>query len=235
MADTVAAMRRWAPLLAALLLVAGCSETVGGRSQPSKLTPLPSPPSRSSTTMSPSVPVPTAAPEPGAPVAGVAAWIAAGTPADIAPFHTATRDGTETNLRDDVAFTTPSGKTRCATLSRYVPSLMCLVELKNPPPKPSEVEIHWAGGWVEFDGRSLAVGSFHGDPGPFANGDGPQLAYGQTLKFGEYQCRSDQAGLYCTTDAHESAVRYSDSGIEPFGCLRPVTPPPPDIGLQFSC
>lgn len=233
MADTVAAMRRWAPVLAALVLVAGCSDTVGGQSRPTKLTPLPSPPSRSTTTGS--VPVPTVAPDPGAPVAEVAAWIAAGTAADAGPFHTATRDGTSTDLGDDISFTTPSGKTRCATMWNYSKALMCLVELKDPPPKPPDVEIHWAGGWVDFDGRSLSVGGFHGDPGPFASGDGPQLPYGQSLKFGEYQCRSDQAGLYCTTDARESAVRYSDAGIEPFGCLAPVTPPPPDIGLQFSC
>ena len=41
-------------------------------------------------------------------------------------------------------------------------------------------------------------------------------------------------GRVITTDAHESAARYSDAGIEPFGCLDPVTPPA-DIGLQFSC
>ena len=215
------------------MLVAGCSETTGGQPQPSKLTPLPGPPSKSSMTTA-SVPVPTAAPDPGAPIAGVAAWIAAGQPADAGPFHTATRDGTSTDLGDNIAFITPSGKTRCATYSSFTPALMCLVELKNPPPKPTDVEIHWAGGWVDFDGRSLSVGSFHGDAGPFTNGDGPQLPYGQSLKFGEYQCRSDQAGLYCTTDKHESAVRYSDAGIEPFGCLKSV-PPPEDVGLQFSC
>lgn len=226
-------MRRWAALLAALVLVAGCSETVGGQPQPSKLTPLPSPPSKSSATSS-SAPVPTAAPAPGAPIGDVTAWIAAGKPADTAGFHTATRDGTKTDLGDDIAFTTPSGKTRCATLMRYTPALMCLVELKSPPPKPEGLEIHWAGGWVDFDGQSLSVGSPHGDPGPFTSGDGPQLPYGKSLKFGEYQCRSDQVGLYCTTEAHESAALYSDAGIEPFGCLKSV-PPPEDVGLQFSC
>jgi len=164
----------------------------------------------------------------------VTAWIAAGEPADASAFHTASRDASDTDLGDDIAFTTPSGKTRCATMSSYTNALMCVVELKNPPPKPADLETHWAGGWVDFDGRSLSVGSPHGDPGPFANGDGPQLPYGQSLKFGEYQCRSDEAGLYCTTDAHESAARYSDAGIEAFGCLKSV-PAPADIGIQFSC
>ena len=172
---------------------------------------------------------------PGAPIADVIAWIAAGEPADVAGFHTATRDGTPTDLGNDVAFTTPSGKTTCATMSSYSSELMCLVQLKNPPPRPTGMEIHWAGGWVDFDGASLSVGSFHGDPGPFANGDGPQLPYGKTLKFGDYQCRTDQVGLYCVNYAHQSAARYSDAGIEPFGCLKPAAPPPDEVGLKFSC
>ena len=226
-------MRSWAAMLAALVLVAGCSETIEGQSQPAKLTPLPSSPSKSTTTTT-SAPVPTVAPEPGAPIADVTAWIAAGEPADEAAFHTATRDGTETQLGDDVAFTMPSGKTKCTTDAKFTGALMCLVQLKNPPPKPPDFPTAWVGGWVDFDGKTLSVGSPHGDPGPFVNGDGPKLPYGSTLKFGEYQCRSDEVGLYCTTNAHESAARYSDAGIEPFGCLEAV-PPPPDIGLQFSC
>jgi hypothetical protein len=226
-------MRSWAPMLAALVLVAGCSKTVGGQSQPTRLTPLPGPPSTS--TITASVPVLTSAPDPGAPIAEVAGWIAAGEPADAAAFHTATRDGAATDLGDDVAFVTPSGKTRCATYAKFTGALMCLVELKNPPPKPPDFATEWVAGWVDFDGKTLSVGSPHGDPGPFTSGDGPQLPYGSTLKFGDYQCRSDQVGLYCTSNSHESAARYSDAGIEPFGCLQPVTPPPADIGLKFSC
>lgn len=227
-------MRSWAAMLSALVLVAGCSETVGGQSRPTKLTPLPSPPSKSSTnSTSTSVPR-TAPPAPGAPIADVIAWVAAGEPVDVAAFHMATRDGTTTDLGDDVAFTTPSGKIRCSTMLSYTNALMCLADLKNPPPRPAGAEIHWAGGWVDFDGKSLSVGSFHGDPGPFVNGDGPQLPYGKTLKFGDYQCRTDQVGLYCANGAHQSAARYSDSGIEPFGCLKAV-PPPADIGLRFNC
>ena len=194
-------MRCWAAAVSALMLVAGCSQTVGGQSQPTKLTPMSSLPSRSSS--STTTPAPTAAPNPGAPIADVIAWIAAGEPADVAGFHTATRDGTATDLGDDVAFTTPSGKTTCATMSSYSSELMCLVQLKNPPPRPTGMEIHWpeVGGFR----RCVAVsGSFHGDPGPFANGDGPQLPYGKTLKFSDYQCRTDQVGLYCVNYAHQS-------------------------------
>src|ERR1700747_1533355 len=111
---------------------------------------------------------------------------------------------------------------------------MCMGNLKTPPPKPAGLELHWAGGWVDFDGQSLSVGSIHGDPGPFTNGNGPQLPYGKALKFGDYRCRTDQIGLYCANDAHQSAARYSDAGIEPFGCLTSV-PPPADIGIKFSC
>jgi hypothetical protein len=225
-------LRCWAAMLCTLALVAGCSEKVGGQSQPTKLTPLPSPPSRSSS--STSVPPPAEPPRPGAPIGAVTAWIAAGDPVDVAGYHTANRDGTSVELGDDVAFTTPSGKTRCATMLSYTKALMCLVQLKNPPPEPPGLEMHWAGGWVDFDGQTLSVGSIHGDPGPFANGDGSQLPYGKTLKFGGYQCRTDQVGLYCTTDSQQSAARYSDAGIEPFGCLKSV-PPPADIGIKFSC
>jgi hypothetical protein len=165
----------------------------------------------------------------------VIAWIAAGEPVDIATYHTATRDGTETQLGDDVAFITPSGKTTCMTDSKYGGgALACLVKLVNPPPRPAAVEMEWVGGWVDFDGQSLSVGSVHGDPGRFVNGDGPQLPYGKSLKFSDYQCRSDQVGLYCADLAHQSAARFNDAGIEPFGCLKRVTPPE-DIGLKFSC
>lgn len=227
-------MRRWAAMLSAVILVAGCSETVGGQSQPTKLTPLPSPPSQSPST-SPSAPAPTTAPSPGAPIPGVTAWIQAGEPADAAAFHTATRDGTTTELGEDVAFTTPSGKTTCMTDSKHAGgALACLVKFINPPPRPPDFPTEWVGDWVDYDGGSVSVGSPHGDPGRFVNGDGPPLPYGQTLRFGDYQCRSDQVGLYCANDAHQSAARFSDAGVEVFGCLKSVTPPA-DIGLKFSC
>jgi hypothetical protein len=34
------------------------------------------------------------------------------------------------------------------------------------------------GGWVDFDGSSVQVGSIHGDPGRFTAGEGPSLAFG---------------------------------------------------------
>jgi hypothetical protein len=212
-------------MLTAVLLVAGCSETVGGTAQPVKTNAPPT-----ATTVN----ALTAPPAPGAPIGDVVAWIAAGAPADEAGYHTANRDGTETNLGDDVALSTPSGKTKCATVSGYSNALMCLVDLKNPPPRPADFPTHWQDNWVDFDGRSVTVGSPHGDPGPFANGYGPPLPYGQTLKTVGYQCRSDELGLYCTDTAQQSAVKLSDAGVEPFGCLKSV-PAPPDIGLKFSC
>ncbi|HXR41195.1 MAG TPA: hypothetical protein VN738_02240 [Acidothermaceae bacterium] len=224
-------MRYWAAIASALLLVAGCSDTVGGQSEPTKLTPISSSPHPTSSS---TAPAPANPPAPGAPIADVLAWIAAGEAVDVAAYHTATRDGTETQLGDDVAFITPSGKTRCSTMVSYSEELMCMVDLKNPPPRPADAQTHWAGGWVDFDGTSLSVGGLHGDPGPFVNGDGPQLPYGKSLKFFDYQCRVDQVGLYCADLVHQSAARYSDAGIEPFGCLKSV-PPPPDIGIKFSC
>jgi hypothetical protein len=168
-------------------------------------------------------------------VADVIAWIEAGQTADSADFHVATRDGETTQLGEAVAFVTPSGKTKCMTDPRYREgALACLVDLVNPPPRPDDGYGEWKGGWVDFEGKSLAVGSVHGDPGPFTAGTGMQLPYGQALAFGDYRCRTDPVGLYCANLAENTAVKYSDAGIEPFGCLQPVTAPPL-IGKMFSC
>ncbi len=166
-----------------------------------------------------------------APIGDVVAWIEAASPADPGTYHAATRDGQTTQLGDDVAFTTPSGKTQCMTDSG---PLACLVDLTNPPPRPADAYGEWKGGWVDFDGTSMAVGSAHGDPGRFAAGTGPELPYGQSLAFGDYRCRSDQSGLFCVNYAHQSAAKLSDAGVEPFGCLQPATAPP-QIGEMYSC
>ncbi|MCW2686767.1 MAG: hypothetical protein JWR37_1657, partial [Mycobacterium sp.] len=174
-------------------------------------------------------------PPPDTPIAGVIAWIEAGTPVDAAGFHSATRDGATTQLGDDVAFTTPSGKTTCMTDAKHSGgALACLVQLADPPPRPQDAYGEWIGGWVDFDGSTIEVGSVHGDPGRFSDGDGPQLAYGDSLSFGDYRCRTDPVGLYCVNYAHQSAVRFSDAGIAPYACAKQVTPPA-DIGVKFVC
>ena len=165
----------------------------------------------------------------------VIAWVEAGAPADPAQFHTATRGGATTDLGQDVAFVTPSRKTNCMTDAKYsAGALACLVDLTNPPPQPEDAYGQWKGGWVDFGGDSVQVGSVHGDPGRFSAGTGPELPYGQSLAFGDYRCRSDQAGLVCVNYAHQSAARFSDGGVQTFGCLHPATAPP-QIGEMFSC
>jgi hypothetical protein len=225
-------MRRWAVVLSAMTLLVGCSHTVGGQAQPSKFTPPSSSSAPSITTSSTSAP-PVPAPADGSPIGDVIAWVTAGTPATDPGFHSATRDGTTTSLGDDMAFTTPAGSTRCMTDSS-TGALACIVRLKEPPPRPPDIEGEWVGGWVDYQGAALNVGSVHGDPGPFVTGDGPLLPYGQTLKFLDYQCRSDQAWLYCVNTAAQSGVRMSDAGVEPLGCLKPA-PAPPDVWRVFSC
>jgi len=225
---------RIAMLLAMLLLVAACSQSTAGRAERGE----PSLSAPSTTTarapISPTT-VPPEAPADGAPIAEVIGWIESGKPADAAGYHSATRDGTTTQLGDDVAFTTPSGKTICMTDSRdRAGVLSCLVNLTNPPPRPADAYGEWKGGWVDFDGPSIEVGSIHGDPGPFTNGDGAQLPYGQALAFGDFRCRADPVGLFCVNYAHQSAARFSDAGIDVFGCLQKATPPA-DIGEKFSC
>jgi hypothetical protein len=225
---------RVAGLIAVSLLVVACSQSPGGQGE--RITPIPPETARSSaTTTPPTSAKPTGPPRPGAPVGDVIAWIEAGDVADSAGYHVATRDGATTDLEEDVAFTTPSGKTNCMTDSRYSGgALACLVDLIDPPPRPDDAYGEWKGGWVDYDGNSVSVGSVHGDPGRFTAGSGPELPYGQVLAFGDYRCRADAAGLFCADVAHQSAVKYSDEGIEPFGCLQPITAPP-QIGEMFSC
>jgi len=229
---------RIAVLAAALLVIAGCSATP--TSQPS-MTPIPpktttgSPPSPtetvSKTTVTSAVPSPV--PSGATPIESVISWVGAGTAADISGFHSATRDGVTTQLGDDVAFVTPSGTTKCMTQAKSDGALACLVDLHDPPAQPQDSYGQWIGGWVDFTGATLEIGSSHADPGPFSAGDGAKLAYGSSLRFGDYQCRADPAGLFCVNFAHLSGAKFADSGVEPLGCLRMVSQP--ELGLKFSC
>ena len=214
---------RIAVLVAASLLVAGCSHTVGGHSE------------QTQTTLGSKPPAASAAPVAGAAISDVIAWIEAAHPADPGRYHTATRDGASTQLGSDIALTATGGKVSCMTDSKHTGgAVACLVQLTNPPPRPDTAYGEWKGGWVDFDGTNLQVGSARADPGPFINGNGPELANGDSLSFGDYRCRADQAGLFCVNYAHQSAVRFATAGIQPFGCLRSV-PPPDGVGTAFSC
>ena len=224
-------------MIAASVLVAGCSHGVGGEAQKSQpsLSARPSTTRSATPTTSPPPSAPKQAPGPGAPIADVIAWIQAGSPADPGAYRVATRSGETTQLGDDVAFITPSTKANCMTDSKFSGGdLACLLKLTNPPPPPADVYGQWKGNWVDYDGKSIRIGSVHGDPGRFSAGSGPELPYGQALAFGDYRCRSDPAGLFCVNYAHQSAARFSDSGVEPFGCLKPMAPYP-QIGEMFGC
>src|SRR6516165_9640137 len=228
---------RIAALVAVPLLVAGCSHTVGNNSGQSQAT-TQTPAGTSTTTTGPSgskPPAPSTEPDAGAPISDVIAWIEAGHPADPGRYHSATRDAATTALGTDIALTTQRGKVSCMTDSKHTGgALACLVDLANPPPRPDTAYGEWKGGWVDFDGRNLQVGSAHADPGPFINGNGPELANGDSLSFGDYRCRADQSGLFCVNYAHQSAVRFATAGIQPFGCLKSA-PPPDGVGSAFSC
>jgi hypothetical protein len=134
-----------------------------------------------------------------------------------------------------VAFSASDSRTRCTTDSKHTGgALACLVELTNPPPRPDTAYGEWKGGWVDFDGTNLGVGAARADPGPFLNGTGTELANGDSLSFGDYRCRADQAGLFCVNYAHQSGVRFGAAGVDPYGCLRSV-PPPEGVGIAFNC
>ena len=228
---------RIAVLIAASVLVAGCAQGVDRGAEQTE--PSVSAPTRTTTstprTTTPTSTTPAKAPEPGAEIGEVIEFIESGDPTDANQFHTATRGGTATQLGDDVAFTTPSGKSQCMTDSKnFGGALACLVDLTVPPLQPPDVYGQWKGGWVDFAGPSIEIGSAHGDPGRFVSGTGPELPYGEAIAFGDYRCRSDPAGLYCVNYAHQSAARFSDAGIVPFGCLQKV-PPPAGVGEKYSC
>jgi hypothetical protein len=233
-------MRTLLPI-AALLLVAGCSgagvDTAEQSASPSSNAPASSttPPKTTVTTT-----VATAPPANGAPVAAVIGWIEAGKPADLAAFHSARRENGITQLDKGVAFTTPSGKTTCMTGMTPLDEgqLACLAQLIDGPAKPENAgpDGQWIPGWIDYPGDTLTVGGIHGDPGQFSLGRGPDLPYGQRLRFGDYQCRVDQIGLFCVNYAHQSAARIDDAGVVPFGCLRKIDPPAEDlVGLKFGC
>ena len=146
-----------------------------------------------------------------------------------------TRDGVTTQLGNDIAFTARGRQVACTTDSKHTGgALACLVDADQSPARPETAYGEWKGGWVDFDGTNLQIGAARGDPGPFVNGNGPELANGDSLSFDDYRCRADQAGLFCVNYAHQSAVRFSSAGIEQFGCLRSV-PPPDGVGIAFSC
>lgn len=229
---------RIAGLIAVSVLVAGCSQSVGGDAEPSD------PPSSSAqaapTSAAPAAPRPSAAaPPPGAPINDVIAWVEQASPADPGDHHVAFRDGVSTRLGDDVAFTVPSGapndSTQCMTDTQYQDGvLVCLTDLDSPAPRPQGAEGMWKPGWIEYAGADLQIGALHGDPGPFVNGIGPELAPGQALAFGDFRCRSDATGLVCVNYAHRSAASIGAAGVVPYGCLQSVTPPV-GVGEMFSC
>ena len=152
---------RIAVLIAASVLVGGCSQGLGGDAEKAEPS-LPAPPSTTSTprATSPTSTTPAKPPEESAPVADVIAFIEAGRPADVANYHSANREGTTTQLGEDVAFTTPSGKSNCMTDSKnFGGALACLVEFADPPPQPPDAYGEWKAGWVDFAGPSIEIGS----------------------------------------------------------------------------
>lgn len=216
---------------ASALLAAGCSGD-SGQARHTQLTPIT--PSRTATTTSATSTTPSAAPAAGVPIAEVIKWVAAAGPVDAAQYHVALRPGSTVQLGDDVAFTTPSGTTCMTDAKHGTPGLACLVGLTDPPPQPPDIYGVWKGGWVDFDGAGVQVGSAHGDPGRFSNGQGPELPYDRSLSFGDYRCRTDETALFCVNYAHQSAVRFSAGGIDTFACARQLTPPA-GIGVQYVC
>ncbi|KWX66772.1 hypothetical protein [Mycobacterium sp. NAZ190054] len=232
-------MRTAAALIAVSVLVAACSQSVGGEPEPSRPASAAPPGTTSTAPATPSgTPHRSAAPAPDASIGEVIRWIEQGSPADPAGFQVAFRDGVTTRLGDDIAFTAASGapldSTQCVTDAAAGGAMTCLLELTAPPPRPAQAEGMWKPGWVTFTGTELSVGALRGDPGPFINGPGAELPAGQSLAFGDNRCRSDVSALFCVNYAHRSAVRLAADGVVAFGCLAEVTPPP-ESATAYRC
>lgn len=231
-------------ILATSALVAGCSSVPASKPGPTELTPITPSRTAGSTTTSPSPsrssnstptkPSSANAPAAGEPIDAAISWVEAAPPVDDADFRVALRGGTTTPLGEDTAFVTPSGISCMTDRKRSAGGLACLVDLVSPPPQPPDVYGAWKGGWVDFDGSNVQVGSAHGDPGRFAVGQGAPLPQGGSVAFGDFRCRTDATTLVCVNYARKTGVRYSDAGIDTFGCTR-QTPPVAGIGEQYSC
>ncbi len=228
----VLGMRRLAALTGALLLLSGCGQR-GDTGTPDTGTPP-----LASTAGTPGDLAPAgSAPADDAPPAAVIAWIEAGNPVRATDFQTVIRDGvTKTLQPGEVAFRPPgplAPRALAGCIRRWEPRLSCLPALHDAPQRPTDLPGQWIANWVDFDGATVSVGSVHGDPGVFNDGAGLPLAYGDTLKFGDYQCRSDPAGLYCANTAYRTVIRLSDT-VTVLGCSRQATPPY-RIGAQYYC
>lgn len=235
-------VRVWS-VLCLIFLVTGCVAHTQQESPTSSTPPSVSAPSKASTTTTAIPPTATTsrtpAPGPHASVESVTRWIEAGDPVDAEGFRTVDQDGVPAQLSQrEVAFRAPGDLGPrviggCITAFKYKVPLSCLPGIRNAPPRPPDLPGQWIAGWVSFDGATVTVGSRHGDPGPFSEGVGLPLEYGKRLKFGDYQCRSDQKGLYCVNYPHRSAIRMSEE-LEVYGCTKRAAPPR-GIGVQYDC
>lgn len=240
---------RTAAVLAALtlgaLLATACSPAADTPAS-TKLTPIsparpagqaPGTTTDSATPTTPTTPTTTStpAPAPSASAADAIAWVEAAGPVDAAGYRVALRGGASADLGEDVAFTTPAGISCMTDVRRTATAgLACLVDLVDPPPAPPDVYGVWKAGWVDFDGTAVRIGSAHGDPGRFAAGQGPPLPPDRSLSFGDFRCRTDTSTLVCVNYARRTAVRYSDDGIDAYGCTR-RTPPAVGVGIEYVC
>jgi len=222
---------RMVTLTAVVLTLAGCAGP-GDENTASPTAPTSNTTTGKTRPSSAPTPPPATAPTPGAEMPAVVRWVGAGSPAAADGFHTATRDGVSTALGARLAFVTPSG-TQCMTTDDTASALACLVTLDEPPTQPADSYGYWVGGWVDFDGLHAQVGSAHADPGGFSTGSGARLAAGSSLRFGDYQCRTDPTVLVCINYAHQSGLRIAAGGVTPLGCLQSATPR--GGGIRFAC
>ncbi|RMI31783.1 hypothetical protein [Nocardia stercoris] len=168
-------------------------------------------------------PATTAAPGPDRQIDELVAWIAAAPAADPNGYSTFTDQNGKIVPVEPVGpagyvFDSPTGKIKCYL---GTPDLLdCRVRYRNPAPEPPNGHLNWLPSATEYTGDRADAGEFRGGAASVDMGNGNPLGYGARITVGNYSCRMDVTGLYCTRSGSKSGVQLSDQGLVPYGCLK---------------
>ena len=174
---------RIAGVIAVSALVAACSQSVGGEAEPSR--PAAGTAADQRRRRRPSRPAePPGAPAPGASIDEVIAWIEAGHPPTRAAFTSPSRDGVDHSARRRHRVHRPVRVAARHHPVHHRPAGRADVPARAhaPAPAPGAGRGHVEAGLDRlFRDRPCQSASLRGDPGPFVNGPGTELAAGQSL------------------------------------------------------
>jgi hypothetical protein len=143
------------------------------------------------------------------------AELAAGTPVNVAGFHTGrwSPTGPRQTMAGVVQFQTPSGNIACTAAT--ADELKCSIAERDfqGPPRPADCGLNWLSGLVSLD-TEIHVGDCAGNPETTL--DSTVLAYGHTLRFGDFGCYSGAAALTCLQTTSEHGFSLSRTALTSF-------------------